>query len=189
MVVRALNLAGLYLGEEADLYTERTSDNPEGYWEHVAFVALNDEIDPRKVLVIVSSKSGSTLETIAKRLGVEKTLLGVDAVYRGKLVARDAEVAVHSMKDLPALDIVADDFTHRGRKLGRVELLAGPMLVVAIVGLLVNLVVNAFDLLLAQNRDVRSNGLACAHGDDSSMADELEKGDLSVYVCRRGRAN
>jgi len=34
---------------------------------------------------------GSTLETIAKRLHIEKTLLGVDAVHQGQVVARDAD--------------------------------------------------------------------------------------------------
>ena len=61
-----------------------------------------------------------------------------DLVYRGegsgRLVARMTRFSVpedspgakpgEGMKDLPALDIVADDFTHRGRKLGRVELQA-----------------------------------------------------------------
>jgi SAM-dependent methyltransferase len=43
MVARALNLVGLDLGDEADLI-EATGDNPDGYWEHAAFVALNDEL-------------------------------------------------------------------------------------------------------------------------------------------------
>ena len=61
-----------------------------------------------------------------------------DLVYRtegsGRLVARMTRFSMpedspgakpgESMKDLPALDIVADDFTHRGRKLGRVEVQA-----------------------------------------------------------------
>ena len=61
-----------------------------------------------------------------------------DVVYRregdGRLVARFTRLAVpedapgvkpgEGMRDLPAVDIVADDFTHRGRKLGRVEVLA-----------------------------------------------------------------
>jgi len=61
-----------------------------------------------------------------------------DLVYRtegsGRLVARMARFTVPEdapgvkpgevMKELPALDIVADSFTHRGRKLGRVEVLA-----------------------------------------------------------------
>ena len=44
MVAHALQLAGLYLGAENELYNEKTADNPDGYWEHVRFVALNDEI-------------------------------------------------------------------------------------------------------------------------------------------------
>ena len=61
-----------------------------------------------------------------------------DVVYRtegsGRLVARMTRFSVpedspsvkpgDSLKDLPALDIVADNFTHRGRKLGRVEVQA-----------------------------------------------------------------
>ncbi len=61
-----------------------------------------------------------------------------DLVYRtegsGRLVARMTRFSVpedapgakpgEGMKDLPALDIVADEFTHRGRKLGRVEVQA-----------------------------------------------------------------
>jgi uncharacterized protein (TIGR02099 family) len=61
-----------------------------------------------------------------------------DVVYRsegsGRLVARMTRFSLpedspsvkpgESLKDLPALDIVADDFTHRGRKLGRVEVQA-----------------------------------------------------------------
>ncbi len=61
-----------------------------------------------------------------------------DVVYRregdGRLVARFTRLAVpedapgikpgEAMRDLPAVDIVADEFTHRGRKVGRVEVLA-----------------------------------------------------------------
>jgi hypothetical protein len=43
MVARLLNLSGLYLGREEDLYTG-ASDNPEGFWENRHFVELNDEI-------------------------------------------------------------------------------------------------------------------------------------------------
>lgn len=61
-----------------------------------------------------------------------------DVVYRGeaggRLVARFSRFALpeespgakpsEAIKELPALDIVADNFTHRGRKLGRVEVQA-----------------------------------------------------------------
>ena len=61
-----------------------------------------------------------------------------DVVYRtegsGRLVARFARFTMpedapgvkagESLKELPAVDIVADNFTHRGRKLGRVEVQA-----------------------------------------------------------------
>jgi len=61
-----------------------------------------------------------------------------DLVYRseadGRLVARFTRLAVpedspgakpgETARELPAVDIVAEDFTHRGRKLGRLEVLA-----------------------------------------------------------------
>ncbi|HTK16976.1 MAG TPA: glycosyltransferase [Acidimicrobiia bacterium] len=43
MTARLLNVMGTYLGEESDL-VPATSENPEGYWEHTAFVDVNDEI-------------------------------------------------------------------------------------------------------------------------------------------------
>jgi GT2 family glycosyltransferase len=43
MVAKALHLAGLFLGEEADLI-DPTPDNPDGYWENARFVDVNDEI-------------------------------------------------------------------------------------------------------------------------------------------------
>src|SRR5688572_29592847 len=43
MVARLLKLAGLYLGEEADLM-RASSDNPDGFWEHLGFVTINDEL-------------------------------------------------------------------------------------------------------------------------------------------------
>jgi hypothetical protein len=43
MVARLLNLTGLYLGEEHELFAGRP-DNPEGFFEHKRFYALNDRI-------------------------------------------------------------------------------------------------------------------------------------------------
>jgi GT2 family glycosyltransferase len=43
MVAHALKLAGVYFGEGRDLY-EPSEENPDGYWEHLRFVELNDEI-------------------------------------------------------------------------------------------------------------------------------------------------
>jgi GT2 family glycosyltransferase len=43
MVAKALHQAGLNFGRDEDLY-KATPENPDGYWEHVRFVALNDEI-------------------------------------------------------------------------------------------------------------------------------------------------
>jgi hypothetical protein len=43
MIVRLLNRCGLYLGREKDLLPP-APDNPEGFWEHKAFVRLNDAL-------------------------------------------------------------------------------------------------------------------------------------------------
>jgi GT2 family glycosyltransferase len=44
MVAHALKLASVYFGEDADLYGPTVDDNPDGYWEHLRFIELNDEI-------------------------------------------------------------------------------------------------------------------------------------------------
>src|SRR5262252_3280070 len=43
MVTRLLHSCGLELGPESDLMPPQ-ADNPEGFWEHLGFVALNDEL-------------------------------------------------------------------------------------------------------------------------------------------------
>jgi GT2 family glycosyltransferase/glycosyltransferase involved in cell wall biosynthesis len=43
MLTRLLHACGLYLGEENDLMPSQ-ADNPDGFWEHLGFVALNDEL-------------------------------------------------------------------------------------------------------------------------------------------------
>ncbi len=43
MVARMLNLAGLYLGQ-SDRIMPAANDNPNGFWEHLDFVQINDEI-------------------------------------------------------------------------------------------------------------------------------------------------
>ena len=43
MVTRLLNRCGLELGPESDLMPAQ-ADNPEGFWEHLGFVALNEEL-------------------------------------------------------------------------------------------------------------------------------------------------
>src|SRR5437870_2687578 len=43
MVTRLLHRCGLELGPESDLMPPQ-ADNPEGFWEHLRFVALNDEL-------------------------------------------------------------------------------------------------------------------------------------------------
>ncbi len=43
MVSRLLNLGGLYLGPDSELMPP-APDNPEGYWENIHFVELNDKL-------------------------------------------------------------------------------------------------------------------------------------------------
>ncbi len=43
MVARLLHACGIFLGPEDEL-SQPVSDNPEGYWENLAFVRLNEEI-------------------------------------------------------------------------------------------------------------------------------------------------
>jgi hypothetical protein len=43
MLTRLLHRCGLYLGSESDLMPA-AADNPDGFWEHLRFVKLNDEI-------------------------------------------------------------------------------------------------------------------------------------------------
>ncbi|PYJ89846.1 MAG: hypothetical protein DME71_08335 [Verrucomicrobia bacterium] len=43
MLTRLLHACGLYLGTENDLMPPQ-SDNPDGFWEHLGFVALNDDV-------------------------------------------------------------------------------------------------------------------------------------------------
>src|SRR5262249_19110844 len=43
MLTRLLHICGLYLGPESALMPAQP-DNPEGFWEHLGFVALNDEL-------------------------------------------------------------------------------------------------------------------------------------------------
>jgi GT2 family glycosyltransferase/glycosyltransferase involved in cell wall biosynthesis len=43
MLTRLLHTCGLYLGPEKELMPAQ-ADNPDGFWEHLGFVALNDEL-------------------------------------------------------------------------------------------------------------------------------------------------
>ena len=43
MLTRLLHACGLYLGEKNELMPAQ-ADNPDGFWEHLGFVALNDEL-------------------------------------------------------------------------------------------------------------------------------------------------
>jgi predicted nucleic acid-binding Zn-ribbon protein len=44
MIARLLRICGLYLGPDGEMMPAEAYDNPEGYWENLRFVALNDEL-------------------------------------------------------------------------------------------------------------------------------------------------
>lgn len=44
MIARLLNLAGLDIGPDDQLYQAHAVDNPEGYWENIQFVDMSDEL-------------------------------------------------------------------------------------------------------------------------------------------------
>lgn len=121
-----------------------------------------------------------------------------DLVYRregdGRLVARFTRLAVpedapgvkpgEGAQDLPAMDVVADDFTHRGRKLGRVEVLAkhegaGPR-------------VWRIEKLAMTNPDSALTGSGIwKQGDapDTSLAFKLDVSDVGQFLDRFGFPN
>jgi predicted polyphosphate/ATP-dependent NAD kinase len=81
-----------------------------------AYVA--DEVKPG-VLYILGP--GTTLDAVAKRLGVPKTLLGVDAVLDGEVVAADAseQTLLHLLKSHPRAKIFVTPIGAQGFILGR----------------------------------------------------------------------
>jgi uncharacterized protein (TIGR02099 family) len=121
-----------------------------------------------------------------------------DVVYRregdGRLVARFTRLAVpedapgvkpgEGMRDLPAVDIVADDFTHRGRKLGRVEVMAkhegtGPR-----VWRIEKLAITNPDSALAGSGVWRQGDAP-----DTSLAFKLDVTDVGLFLDRFGFPN
>src|SRR5437867_7440128 len=74
---------------------------------------------------------GSTLEHIAKRLGVEKTVVGVDAVHNGKLVGRDLdEAGILELLDRdPKAKLIVSPIGAQGFVLGRGNLQLSPTVI------------------------------------------------------------
>ncbi len=71
---------------------------------------------------------GSTLEHIAKRLGIEKTLLGIDAVLDGKIVGRDLDEAgiLRLLEEHPVAKLIVSPIGAQGFVLGRGNLQLSP---------------------------------------------------------------
>ncbi len=83
LCTRMLNLCGVYLGEEADLLPP-APDNPDGFWENIRFVSVNEELlsmyggawdcpptipldDRSEQFARLRAKAEATLETFADR--------------------------------------------------------------------------------------------------------------------------
>ena len=64
---------------------------------------------------------GTTTKAIADRIGIEKTLVGVDALYRGEIVLRDASAAdlLAHLRDGPPARIVVTPIGGQGFLFGR----------------------------------------------------------------------
>ena len=71
---------------------------------------------------------GSTAEHVAKRLGVEKTVLGVDAVHGGALVGRDLDEAgiLRLLDRFPKAKLIVSPIGAQGFVLGRGNLQVSP---------------------------------------------------------------
>ena len=74
---------------------------------------------------------GSTVEHIAKRLGVEKTVLGVDAVHRGALVGSDLDEAgiLRLLDRFPRAKLIVSPIGAQGFVLGRGNLQVSPQVI------------------------------------------------------------
>ena len=71
---------------------------------------------------------GSTLEHVAKRLGIEKTVLGIDAVLGGKVVGRDLDEAgiLGLLDQHPVAKLIVSPIGAQGFVLGRGNLQLSP---------------------------------------------------------------
>jgi predicted polyphosphate/ATP-dependent NAD kinase len=83
------------------------------------------EAEPRTLFLL---GPGSTVESIAKRLGLRKTLLGIDAVVGGRIVGRDlSERGILALLDRhPAAKVVVSPIGAQGFVLGRGNLQLSP---------------------------------------------------------------
>jgi predicted polyphosphate/ATP-dependent NAD kinase len=100
---------------------------------------------------------GSTLETIAKRLHIEKTLLGVDAVFGGQVVARDADerTLLELLERYPKAVLVLSPIGAQGFVLGRGNLQLSPA-VIRKIGI-DNIIITATPSKLARTPVLRAN--------------------------------
>lgn len=91
MTTRLLNLCGLYLGREEDLMPPM-KDNPEGFWENIKFVGINDEI--------LSSLGGRWDSPPLLEVGWEKSPLLTDITHRARQVISEiSQQSIWGWKD------------------------------------------------------------------------------------------
>jgi len=120
---------------------------------------------------------GTTVQAIATRLGMEKTLLGIDAVRQGKLIARNLdEQGLRSLLSKPGeVQLVLSPLGAQGFVLGRGNLELSPAIVRQIG--IENIVIVATPAKLARTPVLRFDT------GDSGLDDELaQAGYLRVIV-------
>ena len=93
-----------------------TLDEHENQMAVARFVV--EEMDPKATYIL---GPGTTVKCVADLLGVEKTLLGVDILYRDKRIIKDVneEKILQEVKDFENVWIVLSPIGHQGMLLGR----------------------------------------------------------------------
>lgn len=144
-------------------------------------IHLADEIATRADTLFILGP-GSTIQAVARRLGVDKTLLGIDAVAGGALVGRDLnEKGILDLLDrYPDRRLVLSPIGAQGFVLGRGNLQLGPAAIRAIGR--DDIIVVATPAKLARTPRLRFDT-----GDSRLDAELIGDGFLPVVIGRRRR--
>jgi predicted polyphosphate/ATP-dependent NAD kinase len=91
---------------------------------------VKDELDKYQDSLFLFC-AGGTLDYIAKKLNIEHTLLGIDAVYQKQIVGKDVneEQILHLLKKYPKVKILLSPIGAQGFILGRGNLQLSPMVI------------------------------------------------------------
>jgi predicted polyphosphate/ATP-dependent NAD kinase len=91
---------------------------------------VNDELEKHKDYLFLFC-SGGTIDYIAKKLNIEHTLLGIDAIYQKKLVGKDVneEQILVLLKKYPKAKILLSPIGAQGFILGRGNLQLSPAVI------------------------------------------------------------